>query len=425
MIDELKSNRHGISWFGYPPEVHWNPELTSKEKILFGIIYSLSLRREGCTASNYYLGRVMMCNEQTITNGISKLKSYFYIKMTMKKTGGGTQRHIFINEEYPIIYKRLVQTANDSKNSKENQGENDSLGLKKELLRTIKNIIQPYKENYSAIYIDNNRDNNSYIFIKNKNITQCDSDESPNSSLPEDKQIRRRRRSPKPTSHRILPSIVANYWNTCPTVTTHRTGTDKYKRIIHLLGQLLDGKFTQGRAFDKKWRTLIPDEYFAGKKWTIKELKKVVHDLTLYSQEGYWPKDKRNFKSLPELLYNSNTGKSMFFAAAAKPPQPLSERRMPIKDKQVGNLFTQLTTTLELSREEVDKYSSALIQTAKDLKAYFLQRGFVNDKRGRYVFPTCEAFVGKYTEFINNNWPSFKEDKIGIQSRVFKDFEGI
>lgn len=239
---------------------------------------------------------------------------------------------------------------------------------------------------------------------------------------PEDKPPKKRRkRNTTPRNHRNIPSMITNIWNACPTTTTHRLGTKTWRSIIVMLGQLIDGQFILGKHFDPGWKKTIPEEYFNGKCWSTREVKKVLEDLTLYSQEGYWPKDKRNFRHLQTLLYNPASGKSMFLSTAVKPPKPLSEERRPVKDKITANMLERLVETLEIDEHDAQRYNRPLVQTAKDLMKYYTQ-DLPECKQASYHFSSGEIFAECYAEFINNNWPGFQEDKIGTSSRVFDDF---
>lgn len=448
--EKENKNSYGIVGIGIPAEVFFNPGLTATENRLFGILQLLAAREEGCTANNFYLARTMMCGEQTISNSVAALKHFLYIEVYAERILHGTKRHIHINPAYKIIYEKLTLEVNDFlKRYPKNR--DDILELKKHLIPTIKNIIggyknnysikniiRPYKNNYKCIIDNNSNINKSFIYKRLK----CNSDESQNNSeessgdkkennnhskkqTSQDKLLdqnpKRKRRQAIPRNYRNIPSIIDNIWNACPTTTTHKPNTKTWKSIIVMFRQLIDGQFTQGKYWDTDWKKRIPEEYFDGKCWPTREVKKVLADLTLYSQQGYWPSDKSNFRHLQTLLYNPSSGKSMFLSAAYKPPKPLCEKIYAPKDKTTANILERLIETLEIGEHDAQRYNRALIQTAKDLKAYY-EQDLPTCKQAGYHFPSGETFAESYAEWIANNWPRYKEDKIGTSSRVFEDF---
>ena len=68
---------------------------SSTDKLILGIINSLSYNKEYCYASNHYFSKVLGVCTKTISNSIQNLASrnYIYIKYV------DNQRQIYINEE--------------------------------------------------------------------------------------------------------------------------------------------------------------------------------------------------------------------------------------------------------------------------------------------------------------------------------------
>ncbi|MDD5053644.1 MAG: helix-turn-helix domain-containing protein [Sulfuricurvum sp.] len=128
---------------GIPAEVAHNYYLTNTEKMLFGYLQNLSKSSKGCWASNKYLGKIVGVGEQSISNALRKLQDYLYVIVELKKSEQGISRNIFINPEYTIIYKPLVEEFYDNINKL------DADSLLENLYTSIKKIIDPYKKNYS------------------------------------------------------------------------------------------------------------------------------------------------------------------------------------------------------------------------------------------------------------------------------------
>jgi len=139
LMEKHKSTPSGI---GIPVEVFCNYQLTQTEKMLFGYIQNLSKSSKGCWASNKYLGKITGVGEQSITNSLRTLQDYQYIVVELEKSPRGISRHIFINPNYLVIYKPLVEIFYD------NLDQLDADPLLEKLCTTIKRIIDPHKKNY-------------------------------------------------------------------------------------------------------------------------------------------------------------------------------------------------------------------------------------------------------------------------------------
>ena len=109
---------------------------------------------------------------------MQSLLKYLYIKIKITPTQNGRSRNIFINEEYKILYRPLVETywnfflkKGEFQNISNEQWEN--FNLDDLLSRIIIKIISDYNKNYSADYNKNySVYNNSYY--KNRFIFKED-----------------------------------------------------------------------------------------------------------------------------------------------------------------------------------------------------------------------------------------------------------
>lgn len=70
-------------------------KLNSTDKIVYGIIRSLSNNKGYCFATNDYIGKKSNLSKSTISNTISKLKKYNYIKTETIDY----QRRIYISDD--------------------------------------------------------------------------------------------------------------------------------------------------------------------------------------------------------------------------------------------------------------------------------------------------------------------------------------
>ena len=423
-----EENKIGLSGIGVPPEVFFNCELSSTEKNLFGLIRVLSLSNRGCYASNLYLAQIMMCGTQAISNSISRLSKIGYIDIYQKKTVNGIARKIFINDEYQKLYRPLVEKAHEFISKKWDDDELlEDKALKNYLYPTIKKIIGLYNSNY--IYKDNNKDTYSDTFSKEKDKADCEAicsnDKKYGNGIStfQDKKnklknkiknnlpnknnnssnFKRKSNSPNGkgrSAQSRLPRLVEFSWNNCPTTTSHRRNTKTFDKIIRYLTQLAEGNFGQGKHWDKKWKSKLPDELFK-KQFTHAELKQGIENLTLYTMEGYWPDDKRNYKSLLPLLYNERTGKSAFLLAFHAKPESLAENNDKVRDKDdLLNLMQKAIKKYMPYSEDYDE--KGFYYSVKSIKEYFLANN--KDDRWDYRKPhQMEYRCIQYCQYIDNH----------------------
>jgi hypothetical protein len=136
-IADDDKQQFGLPSIGIPAEVLFNPELSHLQKMLFGYLRNLSQTEKGCWASNRYLSRCLGVEKQTISNAVSKLKEYLYIKVQFRTLANGMQgRVIYLNDFYPHIYAKYIQQVYKNLNK----------GIVIGLYPPVKNFIDPYKK---------------------------------------------------------------------------------------------------------------------------------------------------------------------------------------------------------------------------------------------------------------------------------------
>jgi len=198
---------HGI---GIPAEVLYHPILNMTEKILFGFLQSLSKSRKGCWATNKWLGGLIGVGPQTITNGVAKLRDLGYIFAQFEEGNAGrTIRRIFINPEYPIIYKEMVYNGNEIFVGNAFPSIKNILypHIKTNIGGHIKDLIPPHYRSYSNI---------------NKDINNSIEDPKGSSSTTADQQ------SPISSNGKIVPSQFPTFWKMYPKKAGSTGQTKKY-----------------------------------------------------------------------------------------------------------------------------------------------------------------------------------------------------
>jgi hypothetical protein len=431
---DIEQNKIGIAGLGLPPEVLFNPCLLEKEKILFGFIRLLSQTSRGCYASNNYLSELLLCSEQYISNGVKKLSQLGYINIKLEtRPYGGKTRQIFINENYKIHYRKLIEKVHEYLYSRDNE---NNTRLKLQLFSTITTVILDY--NYS--YRDNDIDNyiNNYNFINKINNDSSDANASSksdidyketakrsrrkiNENLQDLKSKKRQRRRPiRQTRNLNLANDIIKRWNSFPTTTTHSIDPSNktYLKIQQHLIELMSGSFAESKHWNKSWQKSIPQEYFNGKKWSVHELDDAVINLAKYTMEGYWPSEgKQNFKSLLICLYNERTGKSMLFQAYAHPPLPISESDDKLSTNEtISNLQKVI---LEYIGHDHNFRMKNLENCIVKIIDYFnRQSQEIQTKMGPPVI-----FLRYYGDWLQENWPNVDPSRIAPGSRPFELFE--
>jgi len=134
----------GLPDIGIPAEVLFHPELSSTEKILYGLIRNLAHGEKGCYASNNWLAGLLGVTSQTISNSISKLESCEVIITTRHKQDSMVVRNIYLNPDYHEIYSKFWTEEGYNK---------INIGVLKNLYPSIKKFIYPYKKIYIPLNI--------------------------------------------------------------------------------------------------------------------------------------------------------------------------------------------------------------------------------------------------------------------------------
>lgn len=79
-----------------PMQVLTDPDLSSTDKLLMGLLISLHWIKGYAFPTNRYLGKIMSCTDATVSASISRLRDYGYI--TIERPGGYRRRIIPTSE---------------------------------------------------------------------------------------------------------------------------------------------------------------------------------------------------------------------------------------------------------------------------------------------------------------------------------------
>jgi len=137
-----------------PQEVFFDPNLTNTEKLLFGLLQNLAQGKDGCWASNSYLGNLLGVGNDVISRGIANLKKNKFIKVYRNNTVFKTNRRIFINYE-------LFETNNYSTLEGKNQLKDNNNSFDKNDNESKNN----YTNNQNIINNDDNQYRESMITL--------------------------------------------------------------------------------------------------------------------------------------------------------------------------------------------------------------------------------------------------------------------
>lgn len=438
----MEDNKIGIAGIGIPPEVLFNPELSATEKHLFGMIRLLSMGKNGCYATNAYLGQMLLCGTQNISNGVIKLKDYKYIIVKYKMTKTGTIRNIFINNEYQIIYRPLVEEVHEFLYYGIDIGSDP---LKEKLRSAIRKCIGGYKKMHSNndIYNDSNNDNciiinnNTKAVLEKTAKSSFDKQKTVQANKPKNSKTTKPKYSRKQSKEnnanlkgakrqsktaRFIEKYIDEIWNSASTTTTHRKDSKVYASIVQKLNQLAEGRFAQCNELNKEWTHININPDLLTQKWTSEDIREALQQTIKYTIDGYWPPDKKNVKNLLSLIYNPRTGTSLMLKAMSDPPEPISCDF----DKK----------TLQLSNNDQIRYLQCVVKKELDpKKAFSMQRleytiksiidYYPNIKRTRAIRSeanNANLFIEEYVKFLARVWPDVDPIRIGPNTKPFELF---
>lgn len=101
-----------IRYFIAVPRIILNDQTCSQtDKLVYGVINSLSNNKEYCYASNSYFANMLSVKEKTISNSINNLKRKKYINVKFVNR----QRRIYLNEEIVSKENSKVIEKNEDK----------------------------------------------------------------------------------------------------------------------------------------------------------------------------------------------------------------------------------------------------------------------------------------------------------------------
>lgn len=102
-----------IKYFIAVPRIILNDQTCSQtDKLVYGVINSLSNNKEYCYASNSYFANQLSVKEKTISNSINNLKRKKYIDVKFINS----QRRIYLNETIVSKENSKVLEKNEDKN---------------------------------------------------------------------------------------------------------------------------------------------------------------------------------------------------------------------------------------------------------------------------------------------------------------------
>ncbi|XDD52519.1 helix-turn-helix domain-containing protein (plasmid) [Leptospira sp. WS92.C1] len=99
MSEVIGKKRRSGTWIDF--EVVSGLGLTDQEKILYSMVFHLSKRNKGCTASNAYFAKKMEKSEKAISEAISRMARKGVIRVHLTKTKNGTERVMYANVKKP------------------------------------------------------------------------------------------------------------------------------------------------------------------------------------------------------------------------------------------------------------------------------------------------------------------------------------
>ena len=154
-----------------PPEVLFSTNLTSTEKLLFGIVQNLAQGEDGCWASKSYLGNLLGVSNRTISKAITNLEKNEFIEICsetyVEQKGFKTNRTIIINPELSITKNQWKNNNNELDNynpldnnyplDRNNNGngyhedQKPMIGVEENFYPLRKKLLYPLEENFYTL----------------------------------------------------------------------------------------------------------------------------------------------------------------------------------------------------------------------------------------------------------------------------------
>lgn len=392
MTDKAEDKK--IKWVLIPGEVAFNRKLNRTDLMVWWIINALNSKKNTCYVTNEYISNLIHSNPQTISNSIKKLKVLKYIKQV---GFDGRRRILVINNDFQEEYKDLIEDYNG-------------------LVSLYTEYNKSYRQDIRKLIpiINNSNKDNNKSFSKEK-----DNDFS--------KKSKNKKTSKLSPSNRSLSLRLINFWNSFSYTVNHSTKTPRTKlckEIIRKLSELQDGLLGENNDISRNWlkKYDIPLEWI-NKKYTYLELKEGINRLSKYSKDGYWPKNKKNFRSLNTLLYDSYNRTSMFLNAMKTPPELLIDH----EDKKWKNKYPDLTKKFissDIWPKDKEVNEKVISKSIHNLKNY--TESLINDEWDKIstYYGTLNLMADRYLDWLlEQHWiKDFNEKSLDPESGLFKKF---
>lgn len=104
-------------WAVIPANVRYDNRLTLGARMMFGEIEALRHKEGYCYAKNKYFAELYEVSERTISDWISKLKKFGYIKTYSTRSNNGTIRKIYVQDETTILHQKKFSGGVQKKTS--------------------------------------------------------------------------------------------------------------------------------------------------------------------------------------------------------------------------------------------------------------------------------------------------------------------
>jgi hypothetical protein len=110
-VKKTEINQFGLPNIVIPAEILFNPEISWRDKALFGLISNLTYNEKGyCWASNANLAKLMDVRADTMSSSINKLEQNGYLNLEyLRRPDGNQVRKIYINKNYMAQYGPLLE----------------------------------------------------------------------------------------------------------------------------------------------------------------------------------------------------------------------------------------------------------------------------------------------------------------------------
>jgi len=378
--NEMQEEKHSFKIKGVwmPAMVFFDDDLTEADKRIFSIIFLLD-GKDGCYATNSYIGKILKYTNRTISTGVTNLINKKYIKR-------GTTESTQSNRQMRTL--KVTPKAHQHRSPFLSQGRSGlpvevEAGFSQIDIKDKHEIEEQSKDCFTASEERCNERDDNFINQENNLESQLSSAKQKsikkksidpnqsNAATLRNNTPRKTKKSVKPDY--ICPKTIQPYidvWSTITGRCYRGKNTNTYKQDCQAIKRMVSGTF-----FNSKDTPTVDNKY-DGEKLTLDEWRETLESFSLMRNNAdYFPKNKKNIKTLTikSFLYNEmspSTMKSYFISCIETKPKLLSPQLKDINPDYTNYVIQACKRVFDWDLSNGDRATA--IKCANKLSKFFV-----------------------------------------------------